>query len=165
MSGRYHEYADDAEACAKESEFVDALDDDGLYCDESFGATGSSLYKDPFRPPKGMFPPEVVEWNRINQLEIRGVDNPSTFTGDMDMVSQVKQGALSNCWLVSAFAMLTSEQSKAVIVSDSLRGRGIYTVKFYKEGKWVYVHVDDRIPCNFCIYETLGGGRHFLAGY
>ena len=28
------------------------------------------------------------------------------------------------------------------------RGRGIYTVKFNKNGHWLYVHVDDRIPCN-----------------
>ena len=129
MSVNYHEYADDAEAVSKESELVTALDDDGLFCDDSFGATGTSLYKDPFRPPRGMFPPEVIEWNRINQLEIRGVDNPSTFTGDMDMVNQVTQGALGNCWLISALTMLKSEQAKAVIVSDSLRGRGIYTVR------------------------------------
>ena len=45
--------------------------------------------------------------------------------------------------------MLSVDQSKALIVSDSLRGKGIYTVKFFKNGKWVYVHVDDRVPCNF----------------
>ena len=149
MATRYHEYADDAEAISKEAEFVSSLDDDGLFCDENFDATGTSLYRDPFRPPKGMFPPEIVEWNRINQLEIRGVDNPSTFTGNAEMNKQVKQGALTNCWLVSAMAMLTNDQAKTIMVSDSLRGRGIYTVKFYKEGKWIYVHVDDRVPCNF----------------
>ena len=145
----FHSYSDDAEASSKEAELVSALDSDGLFCDEQFDATGTSLYKDPFRPPSNMFPPEVVEWNRINQYEIAGVDNPSTFTGEIDHVNQVKQGAVTNCWFISAVAMLSVDQSKALIVSDSLRGKGIYTVKFFKNGKWVYVHVDDRVPCKF----------------
>jgi hypothetical protein len=33
-------------------------------------------------------------------------------------------------------------------VSDAYRGRGIYTVKFSKNGTWLYVHVSDQIPCN-----------------
>ena len=33
-------------------------------------------------------------------------------------------------------------------VSEKNKGKGIYTLKFYKFGKWRYVHIDDRIPCD-----------------
>ncbi len=34
-----------------------------------------------------------------------------------------------------------------IIVSEKFAAQGLYTFKFYKSGKWRYVHIDDRIPC------------------
>ncbi|KAH8052659.1 calcium-dependent cysteine-type endopeptidase [Aureococcus anophagefferens] len=42
-----------------------------------------------------------------------------------------------------------------ILVSSALWKKGIYTVKFFKAGKWRYVHVDDKIPCD------RGGRPHF----
>merc|ERR1719183_3442836 len=35
-----------------------------------------------------------------------------------------------------------------IFVSSKNSEKGIYTLKFYKDGKWVYLHIDDRIPLN-----------------
>jgi len=34
-----------------------------------------------------------------------------------------------------------------VLVSSAHAARGLYTCKFFKAGRWRYVHVDDRVPC------------------
>ncbi len=46
--------------------------------------------------------------------------------------------------------VLATEQRyvQRVFVSDANRSKGIYTLKFFKQGQWRYVHVDDRIPCD-----------------
>ena len=149
MTDRYFLYADDAEAQQKELEIIESLAEDGLFVDLAFPVDGSSLYKDALRPPLGYLPADVVEWSRVNQLEVRGMNAPVTF-GSGEFVGQVKQGALNDCYLLSALATISTKQDlcRALIVSDDQRGRGMYTVKFYKAGKWYYVHVDDRIPCN-----------------
>lgn len=83
----------------------------------------------------------------MNQLEVRNMNAPVTFG---ENPSQIKQGALNDCYFLSALASISTkpEVCRALIVSDDQRGRGMYTVKFNKAGKWHYVHVDDRIPCN-----------------
>lgn len=35
-----------------------------------------------------------------------------------------------------------------LIVSDKNRDKGIYTIKYSKNGIWVYVHIDDYLPCD-----------------
>ena len=71
----------------------------------------------------------------------------------------ISQGSLGNLYFVNALRILAVHPKyvKRLIVSDKLAAsHGIYTVKFYKNGKWRYVHVDDKIPCrpsgraNFC---------------
>ncbi|CAM9802127.1 unnamed protein product, partial [Ascophyllum nodosum] len=64
-------------------------------------------------------------------------------------VSAVKQGALEDSWLVSAFDILLPSEVllRKVIVSDRHRDKGLYTLKLFKEGSWRYLHVDDCLPC------------------
>lgn len=147
MAERYFMYSDDNEAQQKELAIVESLAEDGLFEDLAFPADAGSLYKDGLRPPLGYLPADVVEWSRINQLEIRDMNTPVTFGND---ISQIQQGALNDCYLLSSLAIISTSENlcRALIVSDDQRGRGMYTVKFNKGGKWLYVHVDDRIPCN-----------------
>jgi hypothetical protein len=48
------------------------------------------------------------------------------------------------------------EYIKRLFVSEKFALKGLYTLKFYKNGRWRYVHIDDRMPCrqsgtvNFC---------------
>lgn len=117
--------------------------------DENFDAVGSSLYRDDTRPPRGCVPPSVVEWLRINQGEIEGMDAPETIR-DGAAAGDVLQGRIGDCWFISAMSLLATDQRalKDVLVSDANRSKGIYTLKFSKNGKWRYVHIDDRIPCD-----------------
>ena len=153
-SRRSFAYDDDAAARTREGEIVASLADDGLFNDDAFPAAGASLYRDGFRAPRGHLPAEIIDWNRINQLEIRNLKEPVTFGEDMlnnnGGGTSIRQGALGNCYFLSALAQVSTkpELAKGLIVSDANRGKGIYTVKFNKNGKWLYVHVDDRIPCN-----------------
>lgn len=60
------------------------------------------------------------------------------------------QGALSDRWFLGALGAIATNPDllKQVMVSRAHANRGLYTVKFHKSGRWRYVHVDDRIPCN-----------------
>ncbi len=80
---RYFAYDDDAAARTRESDIVSSLAADGLFSDDAFPPTGASLYRDGFRAPRGHLPADVIDWNRVNQLEIRGLKEPVTFGEDM----------------------------------------------------------------------------------
>uniref|UniRef100_A0A6S9I198 Calpain catalytic domain-containing protein n=1 Tax=Heterosigma akashiwo TaxID=2829 RepID=A0A6S9I198_HETAK len=157
---RYQEYADEEEACQRENELVEFLEAGQLWSDKDFLPDGSSLYRDPHKPFRGGMPADAVEWNRINSLEVAGCDAPKTFL-DGTEPGDVVQGALGNCWFVSALSVLASRQMllRNVIVSDKNAARGIYTLKFFKGGKWVYVHVDDKLPCNRAGKVLFGHGQ------
>ena len=119
MSLPYHEYVDDNEAQAAELSIIESLNDDGLFEDADFSGAGS-IYKDPSRPPLGFFPIEVIDWSRINQLEVRGMNAPVTVASE---VGDIKQGALNNAYFLSALALLSTNRDllDALIVSDDNR--------------------------------------------
>ena len=152
----YHDYASDDQARIEERKLVGGLEGDALYVDATFPASGSSLYYNEHQPPKYGIPAELVEWNRIGGREIEGCVEP-VFVSEAPGGGGVKQGALRDRWFLSALGMVGSkpELLSQILVSSALWKKGIYTVKFFKAGKWRYVHVDDRIPCD------RGGRPHF----
>ena len=113
MSLPYHEYVDNNEAQAAELSIIESLND------ADFSGAGS-IYKDPSRPPLGFFPIEVIDWSRINQLEVRGMNAPVTVASE---VGDIKQGALNNAYFLSALALLSTNRDllDALIVSDDNR--------------------------------------------
>lgn len=145
----YHDYASDDQARIEERKLTGALEGDALYVDASFPATGSSLYYNEFQPPKYAIPPAMVEWNRIGSGEVEGCHTP-IFTSDAAGGGGIVQGALRDRWFLSALGLAQSkpEMLGQILVSSAMWKKGIYTVKFFKAGKWRYVHVDDRIPCD-----------------
>jgi hypothetical protein len=131
---------------------------DGIaFKDPDFVAGGSSLYLNPFQPPRGSMPADMMEWNRLSKREVDGMTSFALFGPgvpgvDEEPTSLVIQGALKNCWFVGACAILSTkpELVKALFVSDQdqFGSKGFYTVRFFKQGLARYVHIDDRVPCN-----------------
>jgi hypothetical protein len=66
--------------------------------------------------------------------------------------SDVGQGALGDCWLLSAFACLAEYPGalENLLVTKEVNRRGCYTVRLYddKLGAWRDLVIDDRIPCD-----------------
>ena len=57
-------------------------------------------------------------------------------------------GALGDNYFVNALRTIACRPSciRRLIVTEEYANRGVYTFKFYKNGRWRYVHVDDGIP-------------------
>ena len=74
--------------------------------------------------------------------------------------SDVAQGALGDCWLLSAIAALSEFNGaiQAVFANRDVDPRGKYSIRLYDHAatppRWVKITVDDRIPC-----DASGGGR------
>jgi hypothetical protein len=134
-----------------------AIDDGIAFKDPDFLAGGSSLYLNPFQPPRGSMPADMVEWNRLSKREVDGMTSYALFGPGIPGVEDVPgslviQGALKNCWFVGACAILATKPDlvKAMFVSDpdQFGSKGFHTIRFFKQGLARYVHIDDRIPCN-----------------
>ncbi|KAJ1495889.1 hypothetical protein T484DRAFT_1607252, partial [Baffinella frigidus] len=63
----------------------------------------------------------------------------------------VVQGALSDSWFLGALAVLATrpEMLRGLFLdySAACETYGVYTTRFYKDGKWKQVMVDDHLPC------------------
>lgn len=66
--------------------------------------------------------------------------------------SDVGQGALGDCWLLSAFACLAEYPGalENLLITKDVNLRGIYKVRLFDDhgGHWRIITVDDRIPCD-----------------
>ena len=60
------------------------------------------------------------------------------------------QGQLENKWWLTAITPLLNHPKylNNLFVSKKYGAKGLYTVKLFKEGRWRYVHIDDKIPCD-----------------
>eukprot|EP01138_Halocafeteria_seosinensis_P014184 gb/GECG01014483.1/.p1 GENE.gb/GECG01014483.1/~~gb/GECG01014483.1/.p1 ORF type:complete len:2079 (+),score=265.95 gb/GECG01014483.1/:1-6237(+) len=85
------------------------------------------------------------EWQRPEHFAISPALNPRGNHWDPD---DVKQGILGDCWLLAAFsvAALHPEILNEVFVTKEYNPAGAYVVKFFKNGLWTPVLVDDRVP-------------------
>jgi hypothetical protein len=145
--GNYHDYPDDDIALQRELEIGEALT--VTYLDEAFPPNARSLYFDPLNPPKGSIPNESIKWYSISEGTLAYCqDFSKPYWGDVSS-SYIRQGALGNAYFINALSLLAT-QSKFIertLVSFKYASKGLYTFKFYKAGKWRYVHIDDFIPC------------------
>jgi len=66
--------------------------------------------------------------------------------------ADICQGALGDCWLMSALACLTEFPGtiENIFVQREYNPRGRYSLKLYdiENSRWVTIHVDDLIPCD-----------------
>jgi hypothetical protein len=145
--GNYHDYPDDEVALQREVELGESLSG-SFFVDDIFPPNARSLYFDPLNPPKGSIPNESIKWFRIMDGDLLGCEKPVIFQEDLKS-SQIQQGALGDKYFITAMTLLSCDVKylKRLIVSSKYADKGLYTLKFYKTGKWRYVHIDDYIPC------------------
>jgi hypothetical protein len=118
-----------------------------LFRDADFPATAASLFRDPSVPWGGH--PSVsaggVVWKRPHEIcTSLGVGPPQLFVDGSDS-SDVVQGLLGDCWLLSAIAvaMPRAELRQQVFAFNAVEaGRpGSFTAQLWVRGRWERVTV------------------------
>lgn len=152
-------------ALQRSHELVAALKPGQLFEDPEFGPTAGdprgarALSCGDLRPGDAptLPPPDVVSW-----LRPREILQSAAFLGDL---REVRLGAFGDGWLVGALGVLALSVSLLFGRDDgyqeweqigvfprlfwdpALRERGLYCIRFHKYGQWLYVIIDDRLPC------------------
>jgi len=106
----------------------------GKYEDPEFPASQQSI---------GGKKVEGIIWKRPHEI----CSNPQLFVDGVSS-GDVIQGALGDCWFLGALAVVATriDLIKEIIVSTNPQ-HGFYQFRFYKNGEWNVVTIDDRIPC------------------
>jgi len=114
------------------------------------GITG--LYEDSEFPPNNdLIPqsskPKEIVWKRPSEIISQG--KPELFVDGVEE-GDVIQGALGDCWFLGALAVVAASSNEYVkhMFEEALIEQGYYRIRFFKDGKWVSVEVDDRLPCH-----------------
>ncbi|CAF1074938.1 unnamed protein product [Brachionus calyciflorus] len=114
-----------------------------LFEDDKFPANDASLYR--FQK----FITSKISWRRPHEF----TKNPQ-FIVDFIEPNDLDQGQIGNCWMVAAAACVLNvpEYLKRVIPDGQTFEKndyaGIFHFRFWIDGEWVDVVVDDRIPVN-----------------
>ena len=116
--------------------------------DPSFPHDARSLFFDPLNPPRGSMPEGAIVWNRISKGEVDKCLSPVCYAENPVKSAIIHQGGLGNNYFVNALRAIACDPRTArrIIVSEEFAKSGVYTFKFWKCGRWRYVHVDDCIP-------------------
>ncbi|XP_072945477.1 uncharacterized protein sol [Epargyreus clarus] len=114
------------------------------YVDESFPASPRSLYYGGSAEGGA-----AARWLRPHQIHVDADHRLPWVVFRDPRPSDISQGVLGNCWLLSALAVL-AERSALVrgVLVRAEPPRGAYQLRLCKDGRWLTVTVDDLLPCN-----------------
>lgn len=118
-----------------------------LFEDLDFPCEDTSLFSDsstPITRLKGS-----VTWERPQDI----CQSPALFPANVNL-AHAKQGLLGDCWFLCACTFLLKNQqllNKVLPSGQPLWGdsryRGSFQFRFWQQGHWTEVTVDDRLPC------------------
>ena len=134
-----------------EEQFAKKCKDAGtLFTDPEFSASAKAIWLDPENPNTGACAgcaDSEIQW--LRPKDIHDCKDPGLFKDGVEP-GDVVQGALSDCWILSSLSILAAHEHllSKLFVSAKHADLGMYVMRFYKDGEWKYVIVDDRIPCN-----------------
>ncbi|XP_072525274.1 calpain-10 isoform X2 [Salminus brasiliensis] len=122
-------------------------EEDALFEDADFAAVDSALFADYTTPLSRLV--GQVTWLRPQHI----CKHPQLFPDNLTD-AYPKQGILGDCWLLCACTMLLKSHhllAKVMPPGQSVWGesgyRGEFQFRFWRNGHWVEVQVDDRLPC------------------
>ncbi|CRK96884.1 CLUMA_CG009972, isoform A [Clunio marinus] len=140
---------EESEALAKWENIIQyCKENNELFVDDSFPPAAKSLYYNPNAASNSEANP-VVQWRRPHEINCDGGNFPwSVFRTPLP--SDICQGVLGNCWLLSALAVLAEREDlvKEVLVTKEVCPQGAYQVRLCKDGRWTTVLIDDLLPCD-----------------
>ena len=164
-------------AIKKCEELIQNLDENGKWTDPDFGPQNKdkgkgnrrSIYGHKGNLDKMKINPDNIEWYRINEI-----NDEATFFYDGTEPNDLIQGNIKDCWFLSALSLIATkdyllrgefnqnildggkiDEEEIKMMSEGIyppifhrfSKNGIYCFRFFKNLKWRYVLVDDRLPC------------------
>lgn len=148
---------------------------DKFFEDPEFGPNKNDIYGSAALyhgdPPPGYVIPEDMVWLRTNQI-VKG--QPAVFLYNGANTNDVIQGAIGDCWFISALSVLAINDSylfndvnvaefkgsdfdnvatKKLVsgvypkIFHFLAKFGLYVFRFFKDYQWIFVIIDDKLPC------------------
>ncbi|KAJ8952409.1 hypothetical protein NQ318_014501 [Aromia moschata] len=116
------------------------------YVDDDFPPMPTSLYYN----PSEMKDSHTVKWKRLRDIVVEEDKDLSWAVFRRPQPSDISQGVLGNCWLLSALAVLAEREDlvRAVLITRDCCPQGVYQVRLCKDGHWTIVLVDDYFPCD-----------------
>nr|XP_023014057.1 calpain-D-like [Leptinotarsa decemlineata] len=116
------------------------------YLDDDFPPMPSSLYYNPVE----MKDSHTVKWKRLRDIVVEEDKDLIWAVFRRPQPSDISQGVLGNCWLLSALAVLAEREDlvRAVLITRDFCPQGVYQVRLCKDGHWTTVLVDDYFPCD-----------------
>jgi hypothetical protein len=115
------------------------------YTDPAFPPNDRSLYRDPNKPGGGGGS-SCTGWKRLGELS----DKPQLFKDGVE-AGDVIQGQLGDCWFLGALSVV-AERDKlffGLFNSTETNAYGVYSCRFFHNGAWEDVIIDDFVPVTY----------------